>query len=44
MKLPDDLKDYRADDLGAFQVLTGDECVAIACILAALVAIFHPYI
>lgn len=25
--LPNDLKHFKADDLGAFQVLSGDQCV-----------------
>ena len=25
--LPTDLKHYKASDLGAFQILTGDQCV-----------------
>lgn len=55
MNLPQDLKNYRApdafiivdrsiDDLGAFQKLTGDECVICICLLAVYAGIFWPYL
>ena len=44
MNLPHDLKAYRADDLGAFQILTPDQCVFGICILAAYAMIFLPYL
>ena len=38
MNLPDDLKNYEAP-LGAFQLLTGDACVILLCILILVVGI-----
>ena len=41
MNLPDDLKNYEANDspLGAFQLLTGDACVILLCILILVAGI-----
>ena len=43
MSLPDDLKDFRAED-DAFLILTGDQCVVLACALAVFAIIFWPYL
>ena len=42
MELPNDMKDYSADD--PFQLLTPDMCVVLLCLLSVAGYVFRDYL